>query len=75
MLYDAKEARSHIERKYNYIRKRISSTEQFIRYAATESSMSGRKYHAVCNGNTITSQEWLTRELKRYRQQNTTEKQ
>jgi len=32
--------------------------------------MSGRKYHATCEGKTITSEEWLTTELKRYRQQN-----
>ncbi|WP_457666761.1 DUF5329 family protein [Thiolapillus sp.] len=68
--YDSREARSHIQRKYDYIKKRVKTAEDFIRYAATESSMSGRKYHATCEGRTITSEEWLTTELKRYRQQN-----
>ncbi len=68
--YDSKEARAHIQRKYDYIRKRVRTTEDFIWYAATESSMSGKKYHATCDGKTITSEEWLTTELKRFRQQN-----
>ncbi len=66
--YDSGEARAHMERKYDYIRKRIRTTEDFIRYAASESSMTGRKYHATCDGKIITSQEWLTQELQRYRQ-------
>jgi len=66
--YDAREARTHIERKYDYVRKRVRRTEDFIRYAASESSMSGRKYHAICDGKPIASQEWLTEELRRYRQ-------
>ena len=68
--YDSKEARAHIQRKYDYIKNRVKTTEDFIRYAATESSMSGRKYHATCDGKTITSEEWLTTELRRFRQQN-----
>lgn len=68
--YDSKEAKSHILHKYNYIKNRIKSTEDFIRYAASESSMSGRQYHATCDGKTITSREWLTEELKRFRSRN-----
>jgi len=66
--YNAVEAREHIQLKYDYIKGRVKSAEDFIRYAATESSLSGRKYHATCGGKTITSEEWLTRELKRFRQ-------
>ena len=65
----AVEARAHIRRKYDHIKDRVNSTEDFIRYAASESSMSGKKYHATCNGQTITSGEWLSKELERYRQQ------
>ena len=68
--YDPVEAREHIQRKYNHIRDRISTTEDFIRYAASESSISGKKYHATCNGETITSGDWLSKELERYRQSN-----
>ncbi len=65
--YDAIEARAHIERKYDYIKKRIHTTEEFIRYAASESSISGKKYHATCNGETLTSEKWLNTELQNYR--------
>ena len=67
--YDAVEARAHIQRKYDYIKDRINNTEDFILYAASQSSWSGKKYHATCNGQTLLSEEWLTRELTRYRQQ------
>ncbi len=67
--YDSVEARAHIQRKYDHLKNRINSTEDFIRHAASKSSMSGRKYHATCNGQTISSEDWLTTELKRYRRQ------
>lgn len=67
--YDSVEARAHIQRKYNHIKDKVNTTEDFIQYAASESSMSGKKYHATCNGQTITSGDWLTKELERYRQQ------
>jgi hypothetical protein len=66
--YDSVEARVHIQRKYDHIKDRVNSTEDFIRYAASKSSMSGKKYQATCDGQTISSEEWLTKELKRYRQ-------
>ena len=65
--YDSVEARAHIQRKYDHIKNRISTTEDFIRYAASESSISGKKYHATCDGQTITSGDWLSKELERYR--------
>lgn len=67
--YESQEARAHIQRKYDHLKDRIDSAESFIRYAASKSSMSGRKYHATCQGKTITSENWLTTELKRYRLQ------
>ena len=70
-VYDSKEARSHIERKYNYVRKYVGETEDFIKYAATESSMSGKKYQVICDGNRQTSAGWLKTELSRYRTENT----
>ena len=66
-VYDSKEARSHIERKYDYIESRVDETEVFIKYAATKSSMSGKKYHVTCNGKRQASAEWLHQELSRYR--------
>ena len=66
-VYDAKEARSHIERKYNHVKKHVDATEDFIKYAATESSISGRKYHVTCSGSKQASAEWLNNELALYR--------
>ncbi len=66
-VYDSQEARSHIERKYDYIKSRVDETEDFIKYAATKSSMSGKKYQVTCNGKQQTSAEWLHDELSRYR--------
>jgi hypothetical protein len=66
-VYDSKEARSHIERKYDYIQSRVDNTENFIKYAASRSSMSGKKYQVTCNSQKQTSAEWLHDELSRYR--------
>ena len=65
--YNAAEAREHIERKYDYIRDRINTTEQFIQYAATESSISGKPYTVTCGGREEPSADWLKRELAGYR--------
>jgi hypothetical protein len=66
-VYDSAEARSHIEKKYDYVRSYVDETEDFIRYAATESSISGRKYHVICGDRKLTSADWLHGELQRYR--------
>jgi hypothetical protein len=70
-VYDSSKARSHIERKYDYIESRVDQTEDFIKYAATESSMSGRKYQVTCNGKQQASADWLRDELTRYRTSHT----
>ena len=69
-VYDSKEARSHIERKYDYVKSHVDETEDFIKYAATKSSMSGSKYQVTCNGSKQTSAEWLYGELSKYRANN-----
>ena len=61
-------AKSHIERKYNYVKSRVSSTEDFIKYAATKSSMSGKHYMVRCNGEKQASSQWLLDELAAYRE-------
>jgi hypothetical protein len=66
-IYDSKEARAHIEKKYNYARSYVDETEEFIKYAATESSISGRKYHVICGDRKQASADWLHQELSRYR--------
>lgn len=41
---------SHIEKKYDYFRDDISSTEEFIELSATRSTMSGDYYTVKCTG-------------------------
>ena len=66
--HPADRAIEHIEMKYDYFRDRISSTEDFIRYAAAKSTMSGDYYMVTCPGKkAIRTQDWLMRELERFR--------
>jgi len=67
-VYDAAQARDHINRKYEHLKKRISSTEQFITYAASRSSITGEKYRVTCGETTLLSNEWLEEELRSYRE-------
>ena len=61
------EAREHIQKKYDYLRDRLDTTEDFIAHAASRSSFSGSPYYVTCNGNTRTSENWLSEELLMYR--------
>ncbi|HBZ05033.1 YfeK family protein [Massilia haematophila] len=68
--HDAGPARSHLERKYDYLRERklVPNAEAFIARAATESSLSGKPYRARCgDAQPIPSAQWLSTELKRVR--------
>ncbi len=67
-FHRGKEAASHIQKKYDHFRKKIKTTEQFIKYSATKSTMSGKHYTVRCNGQKpIRTRDWLLRELKSYR--------
>ena len=68
--YDAPRAVQHLGTKRDYFRRldRIHSTEDFIRLAATESSMSGKPYSVACSGQPeVSSKTWLEAELRRIR--------
>ena len=68
--YNGGEARTHIQKKYDYYQDDIKSAEDFIEYSATKSMISGRKYIINClNKEEMSSQVWLTNELKKYRSQ------
>jgi hypothetical protein len=68
--HDAAEAVEHIRKKYDYFRDEIHSTEDFIAYSATKSTLSGLPYLVECpGGKTINSSKWLLEELMRYRRQ------
>ena len=66
--YNAAQARHHLEIKYNYARKRLTSSEEFISRVASKSSMSGKKYKVRCNDTELSSHDWLTQELHKFRQ-------
>ena len=68
--YGASEARSHLQRKYDYLLKknRVDTAEQFVARAASESSMSGREYRVRCPGQAEqSSASWFQAQLRRLR--------
>ena len=67
-LHNGAEAVEHIKKKYSYFSDDIKSTEDFIKYSATKSKISGEYYKVHCiNKLPINSHDWLLRELKAYR--------
>jgi hypothetical protein len=68
-IYDGAEAQIHIKKKYHYFMDKIESAEDFIKYSATESTMSGKKYKILCADMPVqNSADWLLDELKKFRQ-------
>jgi hypothetical protein len=65
--YPAAKAREHLASKYQFAGSRIATAEDFIKYQATESSMSGERYHVKCGKTDALSGVWLTDELMRFR--------
>ena len=47
-VHPADKAVEHIRKKYDYFRNDINSTEDFIEYSASKSTMSGRDYTVTC---------------------------
>lgn len=69
---EAKAVRDHVDKKYRYFadRGKINSSEDFIKWAATKSELSGKPYMVKCeNGPEMPMAQWLTDELGRYRKQ------
>ncbi len=66
--YPANKGVDHIKRKYDYFRGDINSSEDFIEYSASKSTMSGNYYTVTCPGKqTVKTRDWLLAELKRFR--------
>ena len=66
--HDGPEAIKHIQKKYKYYRDDIRTTEQFIEYSATKSTLSGKYYLVKCGSqNPVKTRDWLLQELKKYR--------
>jgi hypothetical protein len=69
--YPPQKAVSHIRKKYDYFRDDIKNTEDFIEYAASRSTMSGKDYTVICPGEkAMTTRQWLLNELTRLRSSN-----
>ncbi len=67
-MHSGKDTVAHAKRKYNYFKDTIDSTEKFIEYSATKSTMSGKYYMVLCKDNPmVKTQDWLIQELKNYR--------
>ncbi|MDF0605680.1 DUF5329 domain-containing protein [Neisseriaceae bacterium TC5R-5] len=69
--YTSVEASKHLRDKYEYLLKKdwVSNAESFIDRAASKSSMTGQAYQVRCSGQqAVASANWLSSELKRWRQ-------
>jgi len=67
--HTGEEAVKHIQRKYDYFKDEIQTTVDFIRLSATQSTISGKAYEVICDGQTQASAQWLLNELARFRSQ------
>lgn len=68
--HEASDAAKHINKKYDYVLGKglVDTPEDFIKYSATKSSLSGRKYKVKCGVEPeIESSEWLLTELALFR--------
>jgi hypothetical protein len=65
--YPPDKARDHLASKYQFAGSKITTAEEFIKYLATESSMSGELYHVKCGKTDVLTGVWLTEELTRFR--------
>ena len=67
-IHSGPEARDHINMKYEHYRKKVKTAEDFIKYSATKSMMSGKKYKIRCPGTeAVNASDWLLEELRHYR--------
>lgn len=63
--HDSKDAGTHLRRKWKYAGKRIKTAQEFIRYCATESSLTHVKYRIrLADGTSVESAKWLTDRLR-----------
>jgi len=70
--HSAAEAKDHLAQKYDYLIKkdRVKTSEDFVRWGATMSSVSGKAYHVRCKGREpVPSVVWFSEELSRYREE------
>lgn len=67
-IHDGVDAESHIRKKYDFFRGQIETTEQFIEWSATKSTISGRYYRVKCaDADWKETRDWLLKELANFR--------
>lgn len=67
--YEGEGAYSHVRRKYEYFRDEILTSEDFIEYSASRSTMSGKYYRVFCKDEpAVLTRDWLLEELRNYRE-------
>ena len=67
-IHTGKDTLNHVKKKYKYFKNKIDSTEKFIEYSATKSTLSGKYYMVLCKDSPkVKTQDWLLQELKNYR--------
>lgn len=71
--HDSREALEHIQRKYGHVRNRVDTAEDFIEYAATKSSLTGKAYLVMCGKEEVPTADWLHAELAGFRQEESRE--
>ncbi len=67
--YESEDAYSHVRRKYENFRGEIRTSEDFIEYSASKSTMSGKYYRVFCKDEPVVlTRDWLLEELQSYRE-------
>ena len=65
--HDAADAGSHLRRKLAYADERIQTAEQFIKHAASESSVTGRNYQVrLADGTTLDAATYFKQQLREF---------
>ncbi|MBK8398812.1 MAG: DUF5329 family protein [Leptospiraceae bacterium] len=64
--FSGKEAREHMQKKWNYAKDKIKTVDDFIDLIASKSSLTGNKYYVkLADGKKIESAQWLRETLKK----------
>jgi len=65
--HPADAAKAHLAEKFQFAKGRITTADEFIRYVATSSSISGEVYRVRCGSADVPAGAWLSDELRRFR--------
>jgi len=65
--YTAVKASEHLEYKYNHVKSRIKTADQFIDKIASKSSISKKPYEVRCGDTQFKAEQWLAEALSTHR--------